>query len=136
MSNMWHDIQQFHENFLLPQNEFPSLMEKEMCEFRMKFMQEELAEFEDAVERKDLVKAFDALIDLAYVVLGTAYICNFPWAEGWSIVHEANMKKTRVKKLSDSLRGSMYDVVKPDGWVPPDDQLKQLLLNYGSYDIK
>lgn len=130
MNSMWEDIKMFHEKFLLPQNEIPALLEKEMFEFRMKFMQEELAEFEDACERMDIVKAFDALLDLVYVAMGTAYIMNVPWDDGWDEVQKANMMKMRALKASDSTRGSTYDVIKPKGWVAPDRMLCSVLIQH------
>ena len=128
MSDMWVDINEFHTKFLLPQQEVPSLLEKELLEFRTKFLYEELAEFEDACERKDLMKAFDALLDLVYVAMGTAYMMNVPWDRGWEHVQNANMAKIRAKKEGESKRGSIYDVVKPEGWISPDKMLLAELL--------
>jgi hypothetical protein len=34
-------------------------------------------------------------------------------------VHEANMKKVRALRPEDSKRGSIYDIVKPVGFVAP-----------------
>lgn len=123
MSKMWEDIEAFHQQFMLPQQEVPSLLPKELYEFRLKFMHEELKEFEDACYLKDTVKAFDALLDLVYVAMGTAYMMNMPWEEGWDHVQKANMAKRRAKKESESARGTTYDVVKPEGWVGPDKML-------------
>lgn len=130
MSQMWRDMQHFHEKFLLPQCEVPSILEKELHEFRFKFMHEELEEFEDACERKDLVKAFDALIDLVYVAMGTAYLMNLPWDEGWLHVQTANMAKVRAKHKGESSRGSTYDVIKPEGWVAPEKMLLAEVLTH------
>jgi hypothetical protein len=41
------------------------------------------------------------------------------WDEMWTDVQRANMSKERALKASDSKRGSVWDVVKPAGWVPP-----------------
>lgn len=62
---------------------------------------------------------FDALIDLAYVVLGTAHLQGFDFEEGWRRVHAANMSKVRARRKSDSKRKSKFDVVKPEGWQAP-----------------
>ena len=123
MSDMWSDIAKFHQKFSLPQEEVPSFPNDEMMAFRIDFMQEELNEFREAVEKRDIVMAFDALLDLAYVTLGTAYLMHLPWNEGWEHVQAANMEKVRAKKAADSTRGSAYDVVKPPGWVPPNRML-------------
>lgn len=124
MSKMWEDIKDFHKMFSLPQNELPSVLNKELYDFRYRFMYEELGEFEDAHDRGDVVKAFDALLDLVYVAMGTAYMMNVPWDEGWSHVQYANMTKKRAEKVGDSKRGSTFDVVKPEGWVAPDAMIE------------
>ena len=83
------------------------------------FVTEEIAEFEEAIEKGDLPGAFDALIDLAYFTLGTAHVMNLPWEAGWERVHAANMAKIRTERPADSKRGSGFDVVKPAGWSAP-----------------
>lgn len=127
--SMWDDIINFHVKFEVPQSELPTLFgNDEMLQYRIKFLREELKEFEDAVASGHDVEAFDALLDLVYVAMGTAYVCNFPWDEGWEHVQEANMLKQRVKSADESKRGSQYDVVKPDGWVAPNQALQAVLL--------
>lgn len=120
------DVGDFHQKFGLHRsddNPGPTGAEnnKELMEFRTKFLQEELDEFVEALEEGDMAKAFDALMDLNYVSLGTAHLLGFPWREGWQAVQAANMAKVRAAKDgSDSKRGSSFDVVKPEGWLPPD----------------
>lgn len=46
--------------------------------------------------------------------------CGFNFREAWRRVHEANMGKVRARRAQDSTRGSVFDVVKPPGWVAPD----------------
>ena len=135
MGSMWEDISEFHQKFHINQAELPGFHSDEMMQFRLKFLKEELQEFEDAVMGGDHAGAFDALIDLVYVAMGTAYICNFPFEEGWEHVHQANMSKQRVKKKSASKRGTLYDIVKPDGWVSPEPMLVALLL-LRTYEIQ
>lgn len=113
------DIAEFHRKFgLLPTAD--GILPKDLAEFRIKFLREELKEYEEAVRAGDLEKAFDALLDLAYVTYGTAYLHGFPWSTGWDRVHEANMKKVRAERADQSARRSVFDVVKPAGWTPPD----------------
>lgn len=125
---MYEDIEKFHEKFQLPQTDVPAFANTELMEFRIKFMMEELKEFEEAYDNKDLVKAFDALIDLVYVALGTAHIMNLPFVTGWYHVHMANMKKVRAKHAHESKRGTAYDVVKPKGWVGPEKLLQAAII--------
>lgn len=133
--NLFADIKAFHEKFALTYSGPPRVLEEELAKFRVGFLAEELGEYcldhqntEEMVyqikgnmapQNVPLDKQFDALIDLVYVALGTAYLQGFDFNEGWRRVHEANMKKVRALRAVDSARGSTYDVVKPEGWVPP-----------------
>jgi hypothetical protein len=60
----------------------PQPWDDDLLAFRIKFMQEELDEYKEAVEARDHAKAFDALLDLAYVVFGTAHVQGYPWESG------------------------------------------------------
>lgn len=132
------DIAEFHEKFGLEYNGKPRVLEQDLMEFRHKFMHEELTEYKDnamgalfELGRKELhhtlithhlEEQLDALVDLMYVALGTAYLHGFTrekFYEAWRRVHAANMAKVRVERLEDSKRGSKYDVVKPAGWTAP-----------------
>lgn len=113
------DIADFHTKFGLPYNAGPRLMTPDMAQFRIKFLQEELDEFKDAIAKNDLEQQFDALIDLVYIALGTAYLQGLPFQKGWQRVHSANMKKERTNDPKKSKRGSSLDIVKPPGWTPP-----------------
>ncbi len=128
--NMFEDIVDFHRKFSLPVPKVPCYPEEEIMSFRIKFMQEELQEFVDAFGEGDLTKGFDALIDLVYVVLGTARMMNLPWNDGWREVHQANMRKVKALSAAQSKRGSKFDVVKPEGWVNPEIMLSSLLLKH------
>jgi len=135
MKSYFNDIRDFHEKFSLEYNGPPRQLHGDFGQFRSKFMAEELAEylgFDDAEKKffcdlavmksewTSLEHQLDALVDLVYVAVGTAYMHGFDFDEAWRRVHEANMKKVRAVKASDSLRGSTYDVVKPPGWKPAD----------------
>src|SRR5512139_697373 len=118
---MMECIQDFHEKFGLEYLGTPRFLDLDMSEFRIKFMQEELDEYKTARSDGDLEKQLDALVDLMYVALGTAYLHGFDIAEAFYRVHKANMNKVRVSRETEDLstRKSQYDVVKPEGWVPP-----------------
>jgi predicted HAD superfamily Cof-like phosphohydrolase len=140
---LFRDIAAFHKKFELEPTTDPGhRLPDDLLKFRINCLKEEVQEYCDAVgyevhnpggesfstvdpERFDAAAAFDALIDLVVFAMGTAYLHKFPWDEGWQRVFDANMKKVRAEKASDSKRGSAYDVVKPEGWRPPD--LKDLL---------
>ena len=137
----------FHSKFRITQleNQTPAFLNYELAGFRINFMLEELREYAEAsgfvydkeqgkfvvneFGKMDLEKAFDGLIDLQYVLSGTIRLHGFHthlghqshsrFEEGFCRVHNKNMEKQpALKDGSDSKRGSAYDIVKPEGWVP------------------
>jgi len=115
---MMGDIKDFHEKFKLNYDGPPRELLSDMGMFRIRFMKEELDEYAQACLDGNKAKQLDALVDLVYVALGTAYLQGFNFNEAWGRVHIANMKKVRALKAEHSARGSTYDVVKPPGWKP------------------
>jgi predicted HAD superfamily Cof-like phosphohydrolase len=115
--NLFNDIKEFHEKFGLDYQGPPRQLDLELRVFRKDFMKEELTEY---CQSDDLHGQLDALVDLVYVALGTAYMQGFDFNEAWRRVHEANMKKVRADRADQSKRGSTFDVVKPPGWTAPD----------------
>lgn len=130
------DIKEFHNKFDIAYDGPPRALPQDLGDFRRKFMNEELSEYVAAqlmawVEHTktipdegnynfQLERALDGLVDLAYVLFGTAHLHGFDFAEAWNRVHGANMKKIRAKADgSNSTRKSSYDVVKPEGWEAP-----------------
>jgi predicted HAD superfamily Cof-like phosphohydrolase len=155
------DVGDFHEKFHLDNVTHHQVKPREVppdvLEFRINFMLEELGEFIEAVGGRldlsewvvggarsirvtipedakiDHEKAFDSLIDLVYVAMGTAHFLGYPWQMGWRLVQRANMAKVRAKAdASDSLRGHALDVVKPAGWTPPN--IERLLGRFGWFN--
>jgi len=133
--DMLRDVHDFHQKFGLVDAyaSTPSINNKELMEFRAKFLVEEAEEFAEAIRENHLVKAFDALIDIVYVALGTALMMNVPWLKGWQAVHFANMQKVRVLRKEQSGRRSQYDVVKPSGWISPEPVLGALIQTHEFY---
>lgn len=82
---------------------------------RFGMLQEELAEFEGAMLFANKEELIDALVDLVYIAIGTARLCNYDFDVHWAEVHRANMTKER----GPSKRGHDFDVYKPEGWVAP-----------------
>jgi predicted HAD superfamily Cof-like phosphohydrolase len=118
----YKDVEEFSKKFDIPRLDIPGFLDEEMHNFRVEFIKEELQEFIDSTEAGDLPTAFDSLIDLVYVAMGTAYMMGFDnadWQELWSDVQRANMSKERCKNESDSERNNTLDVIKPEGWIAP-----------------
>jgi predicted HAD superfamily Cof-like phosphohydrolase len=116
----YQDVRDFQNKFLIPMPTQPTLMNDELYQFRAGFLEEEVEEFKSAHTAGDLHGAADALVDLAYVLYGTALLMGLPWRDLWERVHAANMMKVRAQNASESKRGSHYDVIKPKGWKAPD----------------
>lgn len=152
----FHDVGQFHQQFRLDNTTFfdpgPREVTKDLIEFRMKFLCEELQEFLEGVglsfitslydlvmrnsewdKHKSDPQMFDALIDLVYVAYGTAHIMGYPWEEGWTEVQKANMTKVRAERAEQSARGGTFDVIKPPGFEPPD--ITYVLMRAGFTDV-
>jgi predicted HAD superfamily Cof-like phosphohydrolase len=68
------DIADFHVKFGLAYTGAPRDIPPEIKEFRVRFMHEEILEYEHAQSRAEQL---DALVDLMYVLLGTA-VCSSP----------------------------------------------------------
>lgn len=113
-------VNAFHLKFGVPMSDIPELPSPEVYDFRHKFLQEELNEFREGYEEKNLHKMADALIDLVYVAQGTALMMGLPWSALWGEVQRANMSKVRATHADQSKRKSTLDVVKPAGWKAPD----------------
>jgi predicted HAD superfamily Cof-like phosphohydrolase len=132
------DIAEFHQRFGLEYLGKPRLLPDDVQLFRFKFLHEELEEYRTAVDQGrnrltpdipqlqlshdvtgDLEHSLDALVDLVYVAIGTAYLHGFDFREAWRRVHKANMVKVRARDASESKRGSTIDVIKPPGWRAP-----------------
>ena len=121
------DMIEFHRKFQLEYIGPPRQLPADIEEFRAKFLREEADEYSEIVAKSPLsrgqddnAKQLDALVDIVYVALGTAYLHGYDFAEAWQRVHAANMAKVRAVDQSESKRGSTFDVIKPAGWVAPD----------------
>lgn len=140
--DLYGDVEAFHHQFGLEIDitDGPRDLEPELEIFRQKFMEEELREYLDADAEMDglrehplanpeelesalaalRAKKLDALVDLIYVAIGTAYLHGWDFNEAWRRVQAANMAKIRAERQEEGKRDATYDVVKPPGWTAPD----------------
>ena len=120
--NVFDSVHHFHLKFELRVNETPDMLSTEHHKVRVNFMLEELNEYQLSHHAESMPDVLDGLIDLLYVVVGTIDQHGFTpeqATEAFRRVHEANMKKIRVKSADESKRGTKYDVAKPADWEPP-----------------
>lgn len=128
MSN-FKSVGEFHKKFRLPVagntvysvSAVPQMIDDATFLYRYQHLNEELHELLRAHRDRDLPGIADALVDLVYVALGTAHFYGLPFDEIFAEVQRANMTKERANGAGDprSKRGSAFDVVKPEGWIPP-----------------
>lgn len=93
---------------------------------------EEVDEFIQAHKKGDCVGMLDALVDMAYFLLGRVQECGFTerqWDEAFRLVHEANM----TKKKGNKGRGSDDDAIKDADWQGPEGLIKAMLNEQGYY---
>ena len=82
--------------------------------YRVHLMIEELGELIKAISKNHDVEIFDGLIDLCYVVVGTAITFGFPLNKGFEEVHKSNMTKAHPSEAGTRMRN------KGEKFEPPD----------------
>ena len=111
------DVRDFNKKFLLTHHIIPGPLKKRVLAQRLAFLHEELAELTSASDTQDLPLQVDALVDLVYVIKGTAVMMGLPWEELWQDVHRANMAKEL--QLRQGAGDYKNGVVKPPHWKEP-----------------
>jgi predicted HAD superfamily Cof-like phosphohydrolase len=87
-------LRESHRAWRLPMHDSPTLdVSSDVREIRCALIEEEAAEFREALEAGDLVEVADAIADLLYVVYGAAVTFGIPIDEVFSEVHRSNMTK-------------------------------------------
>lgn len=97
---------------------------------RVRLMVEELTETVVAILEGDVVGTTDGLTDLQYVTAGSAvdFGIDLDWAH--RIVHHANMAK-RNPATGKFDKDPANKIIKPEGWVGPEDKLIDMLISSG-----
>ena len=111
---LYKDIVSFHKKFKLGYSGPPRKLDYPVAQARYRHQFEELQELSKAIHTGKLEETLDALVDIVYVAIGTAYLSGFNFDEAWKRVHKANMQKVRC-----ATKRSPIDIVKPLGWKPP-----------------
>jgi predicted HAD superfamily Cof-like phosphohydrolase len=71
----------------------PEMPSKEIRELRLQLISEELHELAESFSMNNLEKSYDAILDLLYVVIGTAVAIGLDIEPGFQEVHRSNMTK-------------------------------------------
>ena len=119
MADLIDDIDKFHKKFGFEKNTKVGIPNNsELINFRTSFLMEELSEYTNAIVKKDSAEVLDALVDIVYIALGTAWLFNLPFDKAWKEIQAANMKKVRAKDTTGK-RGTKFDVIKPKDFKEP-----------------
>lgn len=122
--NIFKSVTAFHKHHSLHwHRKKPGVLSSYLYLSRIRFLCEEIREFDDAHKARDIEGCLDGMIDLIYVASGTLHLMGFSasrQAEAFKRVHKANMKKVKVRSVKESKRGTLWDVKKPQGWKAPD----------------
>ena len=109
-------VAEMHGKFRIETPPEPQSLDTAVMVGRVEMMLEELVELMRAHRAGDLAEEADALVDLVVFALGTAHLMGLPWDDVFAEVMRANLAKERgVGKRRNGL-----DLVKPEGWTPPD----------------
>lgn len=124
--DLYKDVTRFHEDVLHAFSpHVPTMVSQDFMEERLAFILEETEEFMTATREGNMVDAADALADIVYVALGTAYLMGLPFESIWDSVQAANMRKVRGM----TKRGNACDAAKPAGWVGPETEIAAAIRN-------
>lgn len=96
---------------------------------RIRMMQEELNEYHEALNPVDEA---DALVDLLVFTIGTMIVSGYPLQPIFDAVMDCNEAKT----LGDKGRGTKRDLIKPEGWVGPEEQIDRILYQFNHSDTE
>ena len=121
-STWQEDIQDMHIAFqqdVVVENMDSETLKKFLM-FRLEFLQEEVDELKDALEVGDTENVVDSMIDLCVVATSTLELVGVDSHKAWKEVMQANLLKRVGEKESRPNSLGFPDLVKPDGWTPPD----------------
>lgn len=148
-------VRAFHLKFGHPVNNTPVVPVDDQVRFRLQLIREEFEELVNAcldtssIEvfpvgprnmehcintlpvRVDLPEAYDALLDMSWVIEGTHAVLGTDAEPGFAEVARANMEKepADVAAADAAKRGERIKPTKPEGWVPP--RITDVLCNQG-----
>lgn len=102
------------------------------AEWLRKALIEEVEEFVEAAAAQDVVKAVDSLLDKVYFAIGGLRRMGLTREQAtacMATIHEKNMTKKRGGLAKRG--GFEADAVKPEGFVPPEQAIHNILFGGG-----
>ena len=112
-------VKQFNKSFGVIINKTPEVLQEEGWSLKANLMKEELFEYIEACENKDIVAIADAIIDMQYILSGIviAHGIHNKFDKLFQEVHESNMSKLENGKV---LRRDDGKVLKGKNYFKPD----------------
>ena len=99
-------------------NRSPTIPNEKTQKLGMLLLEEELAEFYNALSKKDMVGIADGLTDILYVVYGIGHNFGIDLDYTFEAVHDSNMSKLDVNGKAQYDKNGK--VIKGKYYVPPD----------------
>lgn len=118
-TNIFDDTMAFQQKYGLWRKDQSGILPEEEMKVKIGHLYEELAEIDKAHKEGNIYEISDGLTDLIYVASGLLNLMNMPAQALWNDVQARNMQKIRATKDNVGKRGSTFDVIKPEGWLPP-----------------
>ena len=105
-------VSDFHRKFNFtanPLNEKPRLIPKYIARKRIKFLRQEVREFNEAVNRGDIIEIADALADIGYLLIGNCVAYGIDFEKIFAEIHRSNMSKERtMDRDGKAVKGPNY----------------------------
>lgn len=101
MTNEQRMVAEFHKTFEIATETRPMIPDEPTCSLRVRLIQEEFDELQEALRQRDPVAVAKELADLLYVVYGTAVSCGIDMEPVFREVHRSNMSKVGGHKRAD-----------------------------------
>ena len=92
MSN-FEDVKTFMETYGQDVKKTPSFPNDKIIQLRIDLIKEELKEFQEAINNKDLLEIADALTDILYVTYGAGHSFGINLDKCFAEVQRSNMSK-------------------------------------------
>lgn len=128
MTDLVSDIVDFNEIVLGIAQRKPTLLSTNEYQISVNCLNEEIKEFNHAHINDDLVGCIDAMIDNLYFTVGVLYKLGLnpdQIKQCFAAVHLANMTKNKGENAKRATGAA--DAVKPEGWVGPEEMIKEIL---------
>lgn len=114
MTNEQKQVRIFMKNAGQACPDKPTIPHLDVTNLRLRLIGEEALELRLALSREDLVAAYDAILDLLVVTIGTAVALGLDLEPGWQEVHRSNMTK-----FIDGYKRQDGKWIKGPSWRPP-----------------